>query len=169
MMAKPPHGGPGAETPPSAHHADVMTLDAVVKALYEAVSFPPGRQPDYQRLRGLFHPEGRIVPPRSEKAPGHEVLDLDRFIASSREFVVTTGLERQGFQEREIARRTSMYGAMAHLFSTYENRHATEDPAPFQRGINSIQLVKDPDRFWIVSILWEEERPGHPIPKAFLL
>ena len=168
-MAKTPRGGRGTDAVPAAHQPDVATLDAIVKALYESVSFPPGRQPDYIRLKALLHPEGRIIPPRTETGAGIDILDPDSFIARSREFVVTTGMERQGFHEKEVARRTSLFGTMVHVLSTYESRHTVDDPVPFQRGINSIQIVKDQQRFWVVSILWETERPGHPIPRAFLL
>lgn len=168
-MAHQTHGERGNETAPAAHKSELTTLDGVITALYESVSFPPGRQPDYGRLRTLFHPDARIVPPRTEKGSGLEVLDLDSFITSSAEHVVTSGLERLGFHEREVARRTSAFGTMVHLFSTYESRHTVNDPAPFQRGINSIQLVKDAHRFWVLSILWEAEGPGNPIPRAFLI
>jgi hypothetical protein len=168
-MAKQRTGVPVTDTAEAARHPDVASLDSIVKALYEAVSFPPGSQPDFSRFKALMHPDGRIIPPRTEKGAPVDVLDTDSFITQSREIIVTTGLERQGFHEREIARRTSLYGSVAHVFSTYESRHTAKDPAPFQRGINSIQVVKDAQRFWVVSIAWETERTGNPIPKAFLL
>jgi hypothetical protein len=168
-MARIQHGGRGNEAAPGAPPPDVVSPDAVVKALYESVSFVPGRQPDYNRLRALFHPDARVVPPRTEQGAGLEILDPDTFITRSREYVVTSGLERKGFCEKEVARRTGVFGSMIHLFSTYESRHTMNDPEPFQRGINSIQLVKDAHRFWIISILWESEGPGNPIPRSFLL
>jgi hypothetical protein len=160
-------GGEG--TLPPSHHPQVVTLDAIIQALYESVSFLPGRQPDYQRLRALFHPDARILPPRAERAAALELLDIDTFIMRSREVVVTTGLERLGFHEKEVARRTGTFGAMTHVFSTYESRHTMQDTVPLQRGINSIQLVRGSNRFWVVSMLWEAESPGHPIPRTFLV
>ncbi len=168
-MAKQSPGAAGADTVTAARNPDAASLDSIVKALYETVSFPPGRQPDFPRFKALMHPYGRIVPPRTEKGAPVDVLDTDSFITRSREYIVTTGLERQGFHEKEIARRTSLYGSIVHVFSTYESRHTANDPAPFQRGINSIQVVKDAHRFWVVSIVWETERTGNPIPKAFLM
>ncbi len=55
-----------------------------------------------------------------------------------------------------------------HVFSTYESRRALSDPAPFARGINSIQLWFDGRRWWIVTIYWEGERPDNPIPASYL-
>jgi hypothetical protein len=76
-------------------------------------------------------------------------------------------VEKAGFYESEIARRTEVFGNIAHVFSTYESRRAKAD-APFARGINSIQLLKDGDRWWIVTIFWDAEQPNKPIPPEYL-
>jgi hypothetical protein len=60
------------------------------------------------------------------------------------------------------------YGAIAQVWSTYESRHKADDPEPYVRGINSIQLLKDGDRWWIVNVFWDFERPESPIPDPYL-
>jgi hypothetical protein len=157
------------QTVPAVESPDGSTVDAIVKALYESVSFPPGKQPDYTRLRSLFHREGRVIPPKVDKSAATVILDVPSFITRSWEYVVTTGMERKGFTEREIARRVDAYGNMVHVFSTYESRHLPEDAAIIQRGINSIQLVRDSNRWWIASIVWDLERPTNPIPKRYTI
>ncbi len=152
----------------SHHPEDLTSVDGIIKALYESVSFSPGRQPNFERLRTLFHPGGRLVPPRGEKDSATSVMDLETFIARSREHVVISGLERKGFSETEVARRTHSFGNIAHLFSTYESRHLPTDPAPMQRGINSIQLLREQGRWWVISIAWDIERPGNPVPRPYL-
>ena len=37
------------------------------------------------------------------------------------------------------------------------------EPA-FARGVNSIQLMKDGGRWWVVTIFWDAEREGNPVP-----
>ncbi|MCB9610104.1 MAG: hypothetical protein H6829_07055 [Planctomycetes bacterium] len=39
---------------------------------------------------------------------------------------------------------------------------------PFARGINSLQLVWDGDRWLIMAILWDQEIPESPIPDRYL-
>ena len=78
-------------------------------------------------------------------------------------------LKRDGFWEREIARRVERYGNVAHVFSTYESRVKSPDTQPFSRGINSIQLVTNGERWWVVTILWDFDRPGNPIPPQYLV
>ena len=47
---------------------------------------------------------------------------------------------------------------------TGSQQHEAE---PFSRGINSIQLLKRDDRWWIASIVWDVERTGNPIPNKY--
>jgi len=61
------------------------------------------------------------------------------------------------FFEREIGRRTEQYRHVTHIFSTYDSRNSASDSKPFSRGINSIQLIHDNDRWLIISILWNRE------------
>jgi len=37
------------------------------------------------------------------------------------------------------------------------------------RGINSIQLFFDGERWWIVNIYWQHENADAPIPPQYLL
>jgi hypothetical protein len=154
-----------APTPPVARPADVKSVDAIVGALYDVISGPAGQKRDWDRMRSLFVPGARLIRTVPSPAGGASalVLDVDGYISRA-----STMLERDGFFEREIARKTDAFGNVAHLFSTYESRHTGSDPSPFARGINSIQLLKDGDRWWLVTVYWDAERPGNPIPPQYL-
>ena len=67
-----------------------------------------------------------------------------------------------------IHRVTQRFGNVAHVFSTYESRRTASDPTPFSRGINSIQLMHDGARWWVVTIFWDSERPSNAIPAKYL-
>ena len=77
-------------------------------------------------------------------------------------------LETADFYETESARTTDRFGRMAHVFSTFEGRTRPTDAEPRVRGINSIQLMHDGERWWLVNIIWEGERPERPLPKKYL-
>jgi hypothetical protein len=77
-------------------------------------------------------------------------------------------MEKEGFFEKEAARKTEQFGQIAHVFSTYESRHTPDDQKPFQRGINSFQLMNDGTRWWIVTIFWEGEDEKNPLPQKYL-
>ncbi len=74
---------------------------------------------------------------------------------------------KEGFFERGISNKVEQFGTVAHVFSTYESRHE-KDGKPFARGINSIQLVNDGKRWYVVTILWDQEKPGQEIPEKYL-
>lgn len=137
---------------------ECTSVDAIVKALYESVSFSPGSQPDFNRLRTLFHPDGRVVPPKREIGDDVKVFDIETFIKNSRENIILTGLEAKGFFEQETKRATEAFGNIVHVFSTYESKHVQKDASPFQRGVNSIQLVNDKGRWWVVTVMWDIEK-----------
>lgn len=151
---------------PQARPEDVRSVDAILGALYDVISGPAGEARDWDRMRSLFAPGARLIPARPRPdGSGAEanVLTVDGYIDASSPI-----FERQGFFEREISRKTESFGNIVHVFSTYAARRAPEDPEPFVRGINSIQLLKDGDRYWVVTIFWDSERPGSPIPERYL-
>ena len=151
--------------PPTARADDVKSIDAIVAAVYDVISGPAGQKRDWDRMRSLFVPGARLIPAVASPGGGAtaRVRDVDGYIQRS-----GAVLERDGFFEREISRKMEMFGNIAHVFSTYESKHTARDPSPFARGINSIQLLKDGDRWWIVTIYWDSEKPGNPIPAQYL-
>jgi len=153
---------------PPANPADVESIDAIINAAYDGISGPAGKKRDWDRERSLYIPGARLIP-LAMKAGAEDVdlaphiLDIEGFIARVEPF-----FEKEGFYEKEIARRTEQFGNIAHAWSTYESRHDPNDPEPFMRGINSIQLFNDGSRWWIVSIYWQQESAETPIPEEYL-
>ena len=152
-------------TPPPANPADVASIDSIVAAVYDVISGPANKKRDWDRMRSLFAPGARLIPtgPRPNDGYGSRVLSVDDYIQRSSPF-----FEKEGFYEREVSRQADMFGQIAHLFSTYESRHSPDDAKPFQRGINSFQLMNDGKRWWIVTIFWQGEDEKHPLPEKYL-
>lgn len=158
-------------TPTSAQHPeaaadDVESIDAIVEAVYDVISGDAGVARDWDRFLSLFAPGATLSPVRRTG----DGSSYRRSVISPDEYANEVGalLEADGFHEIEIHRVTEEYGRIAHLFSTYESRRLASDPVPFARGINSIQLMNDGSRWWIVSIFWLGEEPDHPIPAKYL-
>ena len=161
---------PAAPPPPSrfvtvtqgavpANPADVATVDSIMRAVYDVISGPAGQNRDWNRMRSLFTSNARMMP----KAPsGLRSGSVEDYIATSGPV-----LEQRGFHEIELARRVEQYGDIAHVFSTYEARAALDGPV-IMRGINSFQLVRHGGRWWVVSIMWQQETPQNPIPPKYL-
>ncbi|MBI1723785.1 MAG: hypothetical protein HYR48_07750 [Gemmatimonadetes bacterium] len=153
--------------PPAANPADVSTLDSIMRAVYDVISGDSGVARNWDRMRSLFAPGARLIPTfrrRDGSGYGVRTLTVEEYIASATPF-----FQRQGFFEREVARRSERYGQIVHLFSTYESRHGPSDAQPFERGINSFQLYYDGTRWWIVTIFWEGESDAGTIPARYLV
>ena len=151
---------------PKAKPEDVKSVDAIIAALYDVISGPKGKARDWDRMRSLFIPDARLIPSRVNKDTQQVdaiVLSIDGYIARS-----STTMTTNGFFEHSIHNEVEQFGNIAHVWSTYESRHNADDATPFARGINSIQLLKDGDRYWIVNIFWDSERPDSPIPAKYL-
>ena len=136
----------------------------------DVISGPAGQKRDWNRERSLFIPGARLIPTskragvnKIDNEGGPDVLDVEGYIAR-----VEPYFQEQGFFEKEIARRTEQFGNIAHVWSTYESRYSPDDPQPFMRGINSIQLIYREGRWWIVTIYWQHESADQPIPAEYL-
>ncbi len=160
-----PQSTPVAATIPAANPADVSSVDAIIAAVYDVISGPAGKKRDWARMRSLFMPGARLIPtgPRQAGGYGARAVTVDEYIERNSPF-----FEKEGFYEKETSRVTEQFGQIAHAFSTYDSRHAPEDAKPFARGINSIQLMNDGTRWWIVTIFWQGEDEKHPLPEKYL-
>lgn len=149
---------------PPANPADVASIDAIIHALYDVISGPAGQARDWNRFRSLFVPGGMLVPTGGQANGARSVR-----LMSPSDYVATSGsrLAEIGFREREIARREEQYGSIAHVFSTYESYRGAETE-PFARGINSIQLLNDGSRWWILTVYWQGESQAVPLPAKYL-
>jgi hypothetical protein len=149
---------------PTANPADVNSIDSIIAAVYDVISGPAGKKRDWDRMRSLFVPGAHLIPtgPRQAGGYGSRNLTVDDYITRGGPM-----LEKDGFFESEIARKTDTFGNIAHAFSTYESRHKV-DEKPFARGINSFQLMNDGKRWWVVTIFWQGEDEKNPLPEKYL-
>jgi hypothetical protein len=155
---------PSTATVTPAEPKDVASADAIIAALYDANSVLVDQKRDADRFRSLFVPGARLIPTARgpEGKAGLRTLTVEDYVKMG-----SQGPPRGGFSEREIARSSETFGNIMQVFSTYESHRNANDRMP-TRGINSIQLFNDGTRWWVVTVLWENERPDNPIPAAYL-
>lgn len=153
-------------TTKEAKPADVESIDAIMKAVYDVISGDAGKERDWDRFRSLFHKDARLIP--TGKNPQTGVVGANALTPEGYIERTSALFARQGFHERELARRIDRFGNIAQVFSTYHAFRAKDDKEPFLRGINSFQLLNDGKRWWIVTIYWQAESPDDPIPSNYL-
>ena len=145
---------------------DVNSVDALVTAVYDVISGPANVPVDWDRFHSLFLPDTRLIPivRDSTGAATYFSWTPNEFADRFRDT-----FDQNAFYEIEIDRTVQRYGNMVHAFSTYESyRSLEEGEEPFARGINSFQLVYKNSRWWVLTIFWQPEWPGLPIPPEYL-
>jgi len=143
---------------------NVSTLDGIIKAFYDVVSVKKGSKVYFERDSLLHWKDVRVGGVSMNKNGKATIgfVTLKRFHELSDPYV-----EKDGFDEKEISRKVEKFGAVYHVWSTYESRNEPGGPV-IDRGINSIELFNDGSRFWILGWFYESERKDNPIPAEYL-
>lgn len=136
------------------YSAEVSSLDNILENLYGVISGDSGVKRDWDLFNHLFLPGAKLMPTQIDKSGKARVSYL-----SPQDYVDRSGpwLESNGFHEKEVHRTVEKFGNIYHVFSTYEAYKSVTDTEPFMRGINSIQVLFDNDRWWIANIYWQAE------------
>lgn len=155
---------------PVAKAEDVKSPEAILNAVYSVISGGKGQARDWDRMRSLFVPDARLIPAVAASAANGGAAHSDALFLTVDGYIERSGarLTSDGFFERSIHNEMQEFGNIVQVWSTYESRHNLDDAKPFARGINSFQLLKDGDRYWVVNIFWDSESPEKPIPARYL-
>jgi len=140
---------------------EFATLDAVFEALYRSISGAPGGQ-DFALSRRIHHPDARLVRTGLDAAgkPVAFSFSVDEYETNARGL-----LAGAHFHEVETARRTIRFGNIAQVFSAYEARTAPRGGALLKRGMNLAHLWFDGRRWWLMHLIWDDEREGVEVPR----
>jgi hypothetical protein len=143
---------------------DVGTIEGIVTASYETISGGVGGPRQWGRDRTLFDPNSRSVSVHVDAKTGA----IKTTSMTEQDFADQSdaSLVKDGFTERELKHIIKRFGNVATVLSSYEGTVASGKV--ITRGVNIFQLYFDGKRWWILSMVWDEERPGNPIPKELL-
>ncbi len=144
---------------------EVKTLDGIIEALYGSISGEKGVERDWDLFHALFTENAQLIHTRrnEEGVVGFRSMTPNEYSENA-----ASRLMENGFFENEIYRVKEQYGPVVHIFSTYESRNSAAEKDPFARGINSIQLLNDGNRWWIMNIYWSAETEENPLPDKYL-
>ncbi|HEX8241204.1 MAG TPA: hypothetical protein VF574_15830 [Allosphingosinicella sp.] len=141
---------------------EFATIDGLMTALYSSISGPPGGQ-DFELSRRLYHPAVRLVRTRLDEAgkPVAYSFSGEEYEANAKAL-----LADMPFYEIETERRTVRFGNIAQVFSAYEARTAPQGGEPIKRGMNCAHLFNDGRRWWLMHLIWDDEREGVEVPRT---
>ncbi|CUS46889.1 MAG: hypothetical protein V4610_09510 [Pseudomonadota bacterium] len=136
--------------------ADEIEIGRVLEELYDTVSGPAGPR-DWSRQSTTFHEDSRQMRTwiDADGKPAIRIMSRDGYAADTAPFFA-----ENDFYEIETARKINIFGNIAHVWSIYEARRAPDADELDRRGINSIQLYKDENGWRVISMIWDNERPG---------
>lgn len=149
----------------SSYDQDTSSLDHILSALYEVISGEAGEERNWDRFLNLFYENAWLIPSGQNQEGIVSATHM-----SPKQYVeqANTHLVENGFFEKELSRKEQRFGNITHVWSTYESFRTKNDIEPFSRGINSIQLLNDGNRWWILNIYWTPETLENPIPQEYL-
>jgi Domain of unknown function (DUF4440) len=136
---------------------------AMTSALYGVLSVPAAQR-DWSDVRGHYHPHARLVRTgvSPDGAPFVSVFTLDEYIENIGQLLDT----QTRFSEVEIAHEAIVFGNVARLTSVYEFTWQSPKENRRGRGVNFFTLVRENGRWRIMSIVWDNERPGLSLPST---
>jgi hypothetical protein len=145
---------------------DVGSIEAIIKASYEAISGGVGVPRQWARERTLNDVHARFVAADVDPKTG----DVKVWSTDDQEYADQTdaSMVKDGFTEGELGHIIHRYGNVATVLSSYEGKSLRTGKV-IDRGVNIFQLYYDGKRWWILSIVWDSERAGNPIPHELLV
>jgi hypothetical protein len=137
--------------------------EGLVRGLYAAVSFGPGKPADWGYVRKFFLPEAVIVVRKTRTTM--EVQNLDMFIRWFEDDAKKFKMAEKGFEETVEKLKLTVFGDTAHCFVVYKARLKTPPDSPGQYGLDSWSLVRTDGRWWVAAITNDVVSPQQPLPE----
>ena len=129
---------------------DSTELDQLIREFYRVICFEEGSAPDFDGMTALFSRHARITRVTPE---GIDHLDVESFSAMVRELLELGAFT--SFYEHEIGRTARRYGRVFHIASAYETKASADAIDYLERGVNSMQVLREQDGWRIVSLCWD--------------
>ena len=150
-----------AKTPKVLTPNIVNSIEGTVDGMLTMITGDKNKDRDWELLKSFFTKEATFSVLIKESRTKNRVKtsNLKTFIKSAKKYY-----KYNSHHEFPIKNTVHEYGGIAQVFQSYE----VQEPNLKERGINSIQLVFDGERWWITSILWTNEDEKELIPEEFL-
>ena len=147
-----------SESPPASPWS---APEGLVRELYKEVTFEAGKTPDWNKVRSMFLKDAVVVLRTSRTAT--TVFSLDGFVQDFVDFIENSGVKETGFTEKILSMKSVAFRDIAHVWVVFESGIPGSSRPP-QEGLDSFQLVRKEDRWWIVSVTNDRPNEKYSIP-----
>lgn len=140
-------------------------IQSVITELYAIISGPAGHKPHWEREAELYLPSATMLRTTvdSEGHPQATIMLATEYPENFEKLIAG-----RAFYEVEVHNIIEVFGNIAHAFSTYEAWGDADKTIFLKRGINSIQFFFDGANWKVVSMIWDDERPGLSVDRKYL-
>ena len=129
---------------------DLAQIDHLISEFYRVICFEEGGAPDFECLKALFSPHARITRITPEGIDHLDVMGFGNMVRELLELGAFTA-----FYEHELSRKSHRFGRVYHIASAYETKASPESLDYLERGVNSLQVLREQDGWRIVSLCWD--------------
>ena len=151
---------------PSPPPADALcAIEATISEFYRSFNFDPGGEADWESLRSLLV-DGAVFVASVGEEQSPRAVGTDEFIDDFRAWILQTPQRENGFHERLVNARIDAFGKVAHAYVVFEG-FVPGDGGTRTRGLDSIQLVLDGERWRVVSFMTQFASAESPVPVRF--
>ena len=135
---------------------DKKIIRAMINEDYAMLSGPAGPRP-YDRVKHHYHLRATMVRTGvDEKGEAFAtIMSVDDHHAD-----VDKKLANTAFIEDEIDHQCEVFGNIARVRSIYRSVYGSGADAREGRGVNFYNLIRENGAWKIMSIVWDNERPG---------
>lgn len=150
--------------PPAAQRdarGDLRGAEAVVRELYDRLTFEAGTTPDWDAVRALFDAEAVVV-----LRTGREqmtVFTLEGWVQDFVDYIEQHDVLRTGLTERLVELDGFAYRDIAHVRVLFESFIPGSERPP-GAGLDVFELLREDGRWRIVGIVNERPTQAEPIP-----
>ncbi|MCA8889536.1 MAG: hypothetical protein KDA46_11940 [Parvularculaceae bacterium] len=135
---------------------DLAKIQDMVRQTYAMLSGPAGPR-DYPSVKHLYHRDARLVRTGVDEA-GRRFATVMSVDDHHRD--VDEKLGNLAFLEEELAHDCEVFGNVARVRSVYRSVYGEGADRREGRGVNFLNLIRDGEGWKIMSIVWDNERPG---------
>jgi hypothetical protein len=139
-----------------------LNPESLVRGLYSAVSIKAGQAHDWDHVRKFFAPQAVLAVRKSPTTM--ELITVEEFVQWFVDDVEKFKMGQRGFEETVEKLKLTEFGDMAHCFVVYRARLMTPEDSPGQFGLDSLGLMRNDGRWWIVSLTNDVVTPKRPLP-----
>ncbi len=135
---------------------DLTKIQEMVRQTYAMLSGPAGPR-NYQSVKHFYHSDARLVRTGVDEGGRRftTVMSVD-----DHHYDVDEKLGSVAFLEEELDHDCEVFGNVARVRSVYRSVYGEGVDRREGRGVNFLNLVRDGDDWKIMSIVWDNERPG---------